>query len=197
MTDSPDLRDLLPEDVPGEERDRLQRVHEMLVAAGPPPELPPILAAPRRPPLDLGFLRRRRLAALAFAACLVAASFLGGILVGEERADFDPQFSLAVRGTGQARQAVGSLEVGERDESGNRPMILRVRGLEPLGPRGYYEVLLTEKGKRPQSCGSFVVRGERTTTFLNAPYEITRASEWVVAAHRGGHVENPPVVMTT
>ena len=43
----PDFDELVGgDDLPGPERERLQRVHELLVAAGPPPELPPELVQP-------------------------------------------------------------------------------------------------------------------------------------------------------
>src|SRR6266540_3647072 len=67
-------RDVLGEDVRGEELERLRRVHELLLEAGPPPELPPALAAapgmgelPRQE--ELGWLPPRRVGrALTFAA---------------------------------------------------------------------------------------------------------------------------------
>ena len=41
----PEFDDLVG-DVPADERERLLRVHEMLVQAGPPPEIPPELERP-------------------------------------------------------------------------------------------------------------------------------------------------------
>src|SRR4029453_19469812 len=41
VSDAPDFRDLVGEDLPAEEAQRLERVHEMLVAPAPPPEAPP------------------------------------------------------------------------------------------------------------------------------------------------------------
>ena len=43
MSDTPNFRDLVGEGLPPAEQERLERVHEMLIAAGPPPELPPEL----------------------------------------------------------------------------------------------------------------------------------------------------------
>ena len=37
---APNFDDLIGEDVPAWERERLRRAHDLLVAAGPPPELP-------------------------------------------------------------------------------------------------------------------------------------------------------------
>ena len=46
---TPDFDELVGNDLGSEERDRLRRAHELLVAAGPLPELPPSLADPRAP----------------------------------------------------------------------------------------------------------------------------------------------------
>ena len=47
MTREPDFHELLNgEDLSPEERARLERVHELLLEAGPPPELTPALAEP-------------------------------------------------------------------------------------------------------------------------------------------------------
>ena len=43
MSDSPKFQDLVGEGLPPTEHERLERVHEMLIEAGPPPELPPEL----------------------------------------------------------------------------------------------------------------------------------------------------------
>ena len=43
MSDAPKFQDLVGEGLPPAEHERLERVHEMLIAAGPPPELPPEL----------------------------------------------------------------------------------------------------------------------------------------------------------
>jgi hypothetical protein len=50
---TPDLESLIDEHVHGVERDRCAEVHDVLVRAGPPPELPDALAWPpavARPP---------------------------------------------------------------------------------------------------------------------------------------------------
>lgn len=197
MSERPDLRDLVGDGVPEDELARLGRVHELLLDVGPPPELSPGLAEPARPGASVSVLTRRRWGVLAIAAALGLFALLGGYVLGYQRGGFDTQFTLPLQGIGDARSATGSLEVGDPDRGGNSPMKLRVRGLQKLGPRGYYEVLLTREGARPARCGTFIVKGGTTTVYLNAPYEISSASEWVVAVHRTGHVENPPVVMRT
>ena len=51
MSQTPQFGDLVGNDFSPGERERLERVHDMLVAAGPPPELPQELAeAPRYHP---------------------------------------------------------------------------------------------------------------------------------------------------
>ncbi len=196
MSPAPDFRELVGDDLPAEELLRLSRAHDALVAAGPPPELSPHLAEPFRPPPQESVLFRRRFTLLALAASLVVAAFIGGAVFGEQRAGFDPEFTVAMRGLGPERGALASLEVGERDAGGNWPMRLKVRGLTRLAPRGYYQLLLT-KGARRIPCGNFTVHDGTTTVLLNAPYELEGSSGWVVAVHRKGHVENPPVIMTT
>ena len=43
MTRPPDFDELVGKEVPEHERERLKRTHELLVQAGPPPELSPAL----------------------------------------------------------------------------------------------------------------------------------------------------------
>lgn len=194
MSERPDLRELVGDDVSADELARLERVHELLLAVGPPPELSPALdriTPPRRRTLE-----RRRWGVLAFAAALVAAAFVGGTIFGQERADFDAEFTVQMSGIGSARAAAGSLEVGKRDANDNWPMVFKVRGLERNTPRGYYELLVLQRGRR-LPCGSFIVREGTTIVRLNAPYELSRSTKWVVALHPNGHVDDPPVVMTT
>ena len=47
--DPPDLHELVGDDLEPAERDQLERVHAMLLDAGPPPELPPSLAHAPKP----------------------------------------------------------------------------------------------------------------------------------------------------
>jgi hypothetical protein len=182
----PPFDDLVGDDVTGTERERLQRVHDLLVAAGPPPELPETLATPLGSVRDdlVEPLPRRRLAAtLVLAAALALAAFGAGVLVGDRAADGDAfavDFVVAMRGTEAAPAARASLEVGEQDEAGNWPMRMRVRGLPELRGGGRYEVFLTRKGELADSCGTFWVDGEESVVPLNAPYRLRRYDGWVV-----------------
>src|SRR5207244_12972316 len=79
----PDFHELVGEDLPADERERLRGVHDLLVAAGPPAELSPALERAPSVGGTVRFLpRRRRGAVLLLAAALAAAAFGGGFLTG-------------------------------------------------------------------------------------------------------------------
>jgi hypothetical protein len=205
VTRPPDFDELVPDVESPEEGDRLRRVHELLIQAGPPPELSPTLASSPETPAtgtaaeEVTWLPRRRLrAGLVLAFAVVAAAFGIGYLAG---ADDDEAFSaervVVMRGTDLAPAARASIRLGKAD-GGNIPMVLTVAGLRRLDPEGYYEVLLTRNGEVVGPCGTFVVRGEdRTTVYLNAPYRVDRTTGWIVAVHPTGHVDDPEPVLTT
>lgn len=165
--------DALVSGVPPEERERLRRAHEALLAVGPPPGLPEGLA--RAPGGRLARFSRRRALAIALAATLAAAAFAGGYLVGSGGPDLAPDFSLDLRGTEAAPAAEAELVVFEQDEAGNWPMEMTVSGL----PDGRYELVLTRNGLPAASCGFFQVRG-RTVTYLNAPYRLKLYDGWAI-----------------
>ena len=201
MSREPDFLDVVGEDVAAEERDRLRRVHDLLVAAGPPPELPPALAAAPESGAIVSFLpRRRRGALLLLAAALAAAAFGGGYLVGgrtNEKSTAEPVRVVPMHGTDLAPHALASLRLAAKDDSGNWPMEVVVRGLPKLPYDAYYELYLTRKGRPVAPCGSFLVHGGTTRVALNAPYELKRFDGWVVTRHlRGQHVAGRPLLTT-
>ena len=165
---NPDFDDLIGDGVTPTERERLRRAHEALLVAGPPPDLPAGLAQPpavgRRPSPVL----------LLAAALAVAAAFLGGWFVGGAGGE-DPDFSLAMQGTGAARAASATLDVYPIDEAGNWPMKMRISGL----PDGRYELVLTRAGSPTVSCGVFLVHGKTVAT-LNAPYKLRQYDGWAI-----------------
>jgi hypothetical protein len=182
----PDFRELVGDDVSGAERERLHRVHELLVTAGPPPDLPPALERVPAPGGTTGFLpRRRRGAWLALAAALAAAAFGAGYFVadrGEESGTqaIETDFVLRLRGTQAAPGAVASLVVGKPDDDGNWPMELTVRNLTPLGDDERYELFLTRRGGLGPSCGTFFVHSDKAIAYLNAPYKLKQFDGWVI-----------------
>jgi hypothetical protein len=196
-TNEPDFRELVGE-LESEEEARLRHVHELLVAAGPPPELPPtLLEAPsERGATVIGFPVRRRLGTmLVLAAALAAAAFGGGYFVGHHGAGFHGEGSpIAMHGSAPGELA--SIELAPVDRAGNWPLLLRVEGLPRLPKGAYYELLLTRDGKLGPSCGTFRVHGGVTEVLLNAPYHVRSWDGWVVVAHRPGRGESAPILST-
>src|SRR5207247_10419638 len=71
--------DELVGDLEPEQRERLRRAHELLLAAGPLPELPPSLADPQSQAEAeiVPFFNRRRTASVALLAAAAAAAAFG------------------------------------------------------------------------------------------------------------------------
>jgi hypothetical protein len=201
MTDFRDLVDT--EGLGGDEEARLRHVHDLLVQAGPPPDLPPSLE--RTPEsaeaeiLQFPLLPRRRWAAAALvAATLVAIAFGGGYLLGHSKGGpsaFPVERVVPMHGSGNA-QAV--LKIAKSDSAGNWPMEIDVTGLPKQANRtAYYELWLTEGHKPTKLCGSFRVHGNSTSAHFTVPYEFTHVDGWVVTAQPAGTREPGPVVLTT
>jgi hypothetical protein len=184
-------------------RRRLHGVHELLLSAGPPPELTPALAAaptPGRVPDKVVSLasRRRRplLAGLAFAATVAAAAFGGGFLLGHG-ADSGLQ-AVRVVGMQGEQNSLASIKVGKVDANGNWPIEFSVDGLPALGSeKAYYILMLEQNGKPRYPCGTFRVANGTTTVRFTVPYEITGSSRWVVTSMAPGAQFPGHVVMTT
>jgi hypothetical protein len=170
----PDFDELVGADVEAQERDRLFRVHELLIEAGPPPDLSSP-APVRLPP------RRRRGALLALAAALGVVVFAVGVLVGD-RGDRPGTFAVVTKNGNPYTTGVrASLTIFDVDEAGNWPMELEVDGLEPSTTGARYELWLTRGGKLGALCGSFLAEADGTTTVpLNAPYKLKEFDGWVV-----------------
>jgi hypothetical protein len=168
----PDFDDLVGEDLTPEDRARLRRAHDALLAAGPPAELPADLFGPSRRVVRFP---RRRVLAMGLAAVLAAAAFGGGYLArGED--ELETEFAVDMERTATAPpRAGGELVVFRQDEAGNWPMEMTAWGL----PEGVYELLLTRDGKPVASCGRFLVR-KRTVAHLTAPYKLRTYDGWVV-----------------
>jgi hypothetical protein len=175
----PDFDELVGTDLEPAERDRLLRVHELLIAAGPPPdyapEVPPVPAEAKVIP----FPRRRQFALVALAAAFALAIFGGGYFVGDRAGG--PERTVAMAGTGQAMDASASLELFPVDGAGNWPMELVVRGLQPPASGHAYELWLAKGGKLSALCGSFRAEPDGSTSVrMNAPYKLTDFDSWVV-----------------
>lgn len=186
-----------------DEEARLRRVHELLVQAGPPPDLPPGLERPPTAPAEaeivqFPLLPRRRwtLAAVAAIALLVLA-FGGGYLVGHAKTkptSFATKRVVPMHGG----NAVALLRVASKDSAGNWSMELEVNNLPTQSDRrAYYELWLTRNGKPVAPCGTFRVNQRTTTIRLSVPYDFRRFNGWVVT-RQGVHDNGPgPVVLST
>jgi hypothetical protein len=172
----PEFDDLIGPEVSGAERDRLRRMHDLLIAAGPPPDL----SRAEAPSTDVvvplrGRARGRRRALLALAAALgVVAVFTVGLVVATED---DVPVDRVIAMTGPSG-ASASLEVYEIDDAGNWPMLLDVRGLQ-RGDR--FQLWLTKNGKPAALCGSFLTDDDgRAVVSMNAPWRFDEFDGWAV-----------------
>jgi hypothetical protein len=190
--------DLLPE-----EEARLRRVHELLVQAGPPPDLPPSLEHPSSAPEDADVIRlplpRRAAVAAIAAAAAVAAGFGIGYAVGHSKtkpAQFTAERVVTMHGRTPGRFAV--LRIGHQDSVGNWPMELTVTGLPEQRSRGaYYDLWLTKHGRPAVSCGVFRAHGGTTTVRLSVPYRFSQFGGWIVTAEGPRDGGTGAVVLTT
>jgi len=185
------LDELIGGDTTGAERERLQHTHDMLLEAGPPPELTPTLEEPK---LGLTMGKRRRNAKprallLLAAALAIFVVFFAGYGVGNHGGGKNSSSTVlaqALVGTRLAPQAEGALRVGSSKDGSNWPMTLSVVGLERLPPHDYYEVYLVRDGKiqRWGRCGIFRVGDSGTaggvTVTLTSPYPLQKGDAWVV-----------------
>jgi hypothetical protein len=161
----PSFSDLVGNDLSPGERERLERVHDMLVAAGPPPELPQELADPPRPEGRLVELARRRVrTGLVLAAALVIATFAAGYFLGARGEDSGPSTPTKQVVLGKAADRFAVVGIGERDSNGNWPMVVSVEGLDHLSKGDYYTLFMTRKGKPVVQCGTFNVAEDGLTT---------------------------------
>ncbi len=172
----PDFDELVGAALDAHERARLHRVHELLVEAGPPPELtaPAAAATPRAPD-------RRRGALLALAAALAVSVFAVGALVGERSSGRAVDYVVEMNGAGTTADASASLTVFEIDAAGNWPMEMKVDGLARASSGRPFELWLTRKGELGALCGSFVTDADGSASVpLNAPWEFDSFDGWVV-----------------
>src|SRR5919197_3065719 len=189
MSRTPDFDDLLGSDVPAEERDRLRRAHELLIEAGPPPELSPELEAVPWPDDALSPLwgrrrgqsrsRRPLLLAAAIATVAVVAFLLGQATTSKN--SIGVRKTVQLHATTLGHGALATLDLGKRDSHGNWPMVLHIRGLPRLPGNGYYDLYLTKGGKPLVSCGTFNVNG-KTNVRLSAAYNLEAFDKngWVI-----------------
>jgi hypothetical protein len=188
-----------------EEEARLRHVHELLVQAGPPADLPPSLErtpqADEAEILQFPLLPRRRWAvAVLAAAALAAIAFGGGYALGHSKGRassqaFQVSHIVAMHG---ANGAQGVVRVSARDSAGNWPMEMEVNGLPKQPNRNAsYQLWLTRGHKPEELCGTFRVAGNPTTVRFTVPYPLNGVDGWVVTAQAPNSTAPGPVVLTT
>ena len=210
MRRQPDFDELMDGVESAEERERLRRVHELLVAAGPPPELSPVLAgAPAAPAEDeepdTSWLPPRRLGAVVLVgAGLLAAAFGVGYVAGDSGSDSPPTAApaeqptqvVSLRPSDQNNTAGASIRLGRKGSDGNWPMTLTVRGLKHLKNGDYYILALMRRGEPVVTCGTFNVSESGTTTVeMVAAYDLKRFDGWAITQWESA-TRNERVVMT-
>ncbi|HKD94775.1 MAG TPA: hypothetical protein VKB43_08730 [Gaiellaceae bacterium] len=207
MNREPNLDELIGTEGTGEERERLQRAHEMLLEAGPPPELSADLEAGPTLGMTLakqeGRRRRTRPRALVLlaAALLVAIVFFGGYTLGggSNKTTAQPVvLRQALQGTSLVPNAQGTLVVWGSQDGHNWPMKLTVVGLPQLAPNSYYEVYLFRHGRLGGSCGLFRVGGnsqDPVSVTLSSPYQLQSGDKWVVTRPGRGGMEPGQMVL--
>ena len=195
MKEPPNLHELLGDDLPEDEVERLRGVDALLRSVpGPPHEIPlslthaveQVAIEPARIP------RRRKALALAFAVLVAALAFGVGRWSGGE--SFDAAWAAELAATADAPGASAVVQVGERDEeSGNLELVLDVSGLRPLGPDEFYALWLVEDGEWGATCGYFSVGEGETTVRMTVSYEIREFEAWAIST---GHPnEHPPPLL--
>jgi hypothetical protein len=199
---TPNFDELVGSDVEPSERERLRHVHELLVTAGPPAELPPQFES--GPTLAMMLARRpravsRRIALIAASICVLAVAFLFGYLAGNNGGGIASGRTIALHGTAAAPGALASLRVLPPDTAGNWPMRLTGTGLPKLAERGYYAVYLIRNGKLIAPCGSFVTKSATSAVdvTMNAPYHLEHGDNWVVVKQFAGQPPGAVVLRPT
>jgi hypothetical protein len=197
----PTLDDLIGDEGTGAERQQLQHVHEMLLEAGPPPELSDKLEAGPTLGMTLGQRERqrkvKRRAMLLLAATLATVLvFIAGYAAANRGGAGNPkQVAVAqtLEGTSFEPHAGGALEVWKSKDGNNWPMTLTVFGL----PQSHYEVYLVRAGKIWGSCGAFRVGSspEPVTVTLTSPYTLKKGDTWVVTRPGGSGMERGKTVL--
>lgn len=187
---------------------RIERVEQLLRAAGPAPELPPSLAEPPRvdePARERPRMRRSWLAVgFATAAAAAAIAFTVGYALGDRSGGLQPVAEIAMHGVAPAAAASADLVIGEPDANGNVPIEMQVRGLPSLPTGGWYDLLLSKGGRPTVSCGTFNAGPGTTTVRLNVGYalgewrEKGRYDGWVVTAFVPGKpAASKQILLTT
>lgn len=175
-TKHPRLDEVVAADDP--DRSRLQAAHDLLLAAGAPPELPPRLEEPPAEPNATALTLPRRRSTLIGAVAVVASVLFGlGYAIGGRDNPTRPVQTIAMTG---AKGAEATIDVLARDSAGNWPIRLGVSGLPSLLAGSTYTLWLTKGGNLAEPCGAFTVAAGTTEVALNAPYPVASFDGWAI-----------------
>jgi hypothetical protein len=180
MSETPDFRDLVGDDLTPEEELDLARVDALLRSVpSPASEVPGSLTrrVERIGTVTQLWTRRRTALAIALAATVAALFFGVGRWVDN---GFDARGTVQMQAESSAPGATAEIKLGSRDEAGNWKMQLVVDGLPHLGDQGYYVLWLSKDGKYAGTCGTFDVNG-RTTVDMTASYDLSEYDSWVIS----------------
>jgi hypothetical protein len=190
VKEPPELHELLGDDLPEDEVERLRDVDALLRSVpAPPHEIPLSLThAVEQVAIERARIPRRRKAlVLAFAVLVAALAFGVGRWSGGE--SFEEAWSAELVATEDGRGASAVVYVGERDEeSGNMELVLDISGLPPLEPDEFYALWLVEDGEWAATCGYFSVGEGETTVRMTVSYDIREFEAWAVSTgHPNDH----------
>ena len=195
MTPAPDFRDLVGNDLSSQERERLRRVHDLIVAAGPPPELPASLAEAPRPEGTVTFLQRRLRTAIVLAAAIAIAAFAVGYLVGDQDDTSPSSFSAERTIVLGKERPLTVVRFGEPDENGNTLMLVTVQGLRRQSAGDYYTLFMTRDGEPVVPCGTFNVGDEGLTSFrFSIAYDPEAYDGLMLAEYRASDHKDHPLL---
>ena len=177
----PNFDELVGDDLDPRDRDRLHKVHELLLVAGPPPDFTSEHEVPEATATVHVLPRRSRGAIALLAAAITVLVFALGYLSGARSDDPGTFEVVGMTGLGAAQDASARLEIFDVDEFGNWPMLLETKGLRPLRDGRLYELWLTKNGRLAEPCGRFAAEKDGVTVVpLNAPYRLDEYDSWVV-----------------
>jgi hypothetical protein len=182
--------ELIGSEPEGSERNRLRSVHELLVEAGPPPELTPEIEAGPTLAMTLNRARRAKKAARSrrMLVPLIAAAALLTLVIGlaSGLGSKGHYPTIALQGTVFAPNASGALEILRPKAGEKQPMRITVSGL-PSSKHSPYVVYLVRNGHVAAPCGSFAVTDpNRTVTrTLHSPYRLSADDSWIVKGRVG------------
>ena len=190
----PDFNEIVGTEGSPEELAALRSMHELLLAADPPPATSVRRKrAPRMKPL---VPRSWAIGAVGFAA--LTASLATGLAVfwsvGQD-GDAGQAFTRPMHGVGAAAAASAVVRVGSQDVNGNRTLRMSVHSLPALS-KGWYTLYLTSKGKPMVPCGVFETGTSGAARVeMNAPAGLGEYDGWIVTSVVPGHPAR--VLLTT